>query len=68
MFHVIMQNIMKEEKKSQPVTLVNPINLEEWYCEDYNDVRLIDGVEYIKVRRGFMRHSVSMRKEALRKK
>ena len=50
MFHVIMQNIMKEEKKSQPVTLVNPINLEEWYCEDYNDVRLIDGVEYIKVR------------------
>ena len=59
---------MEQEKKPYPVALVNPINLEEWYCEDYNDVRLIDGVEYIKVRRGFMHHSVSMRKEALRKK
>ena len=68
MFHVIMQNIMKEEKKSQSVTLVNPINLEEWICEDYTDVRIIDGVEYVKVRKSHMRHSVSMRKEALRKK
>ena len=59
---------MEKENKPYPVTLVNPINLEEWYCEDYNDVRVIDGVEYVKVRRGFMRHSVSMRKEALRKK
>ena len=59
---------MEKEKKPQPVVLVNPINSEEWFCENYNDVRFIDGVEYIKVRRGFMRHSVSMRKEALRKK
>jgi hypothetical protein len=63
-----MQNIMKEEKKSQSVTLVNPINLEEWICEDYTDIRIIDGVEYVKVRKSHMRHSVSMRKEALRKK
>ena len=63
-----MQNIMKEEKKSQPVTLVNPINLEEWICEDYTDIRIIDGVEYVKVRKPHMRHSVSMRKEALRRK
>jgi len=68
MLHVIMQNIMKEEKKSQSVTLVNPINLEEWICEDYTDIRIIDGVEYVKVRKSHMRHSVSMRKEALRKK
>ena len=59
---------MEKEKKPQPVVLVNPINSEEWFCENYNDVRFIDGVEYIKVRRGLMRHSVSMRKEALRKK
>jgi hypothetical protein len=59
---------MEKEKKPQPVVLVNPINSEEWFCENYNDVRFIDGVEYIKVKRGFMRHSVSMRKEALRKK
>ncbi len=68
MFHVIMQNIMKNEKKSHPVTLVNPINSEEWICEDYTDIRVIDGVEYVKVRKPHMRHSVSMRKEALRKK
>ena len=68
MLHVIMQNIMEKQKKPDPVTLVNPINLDEWYCEDYNDVRVIDGVEYVKVRKGLMRHSVSMRKEALRKK
>ena len=68
MFHVIMQNIMKEQKKTQPVTLVNPINSEEWICEDYTDIHFIDGVEYIKVRKPHMRHSVSMRKEALRKK
>ena len=68
MFHVIMQNIMKEQKKTQPVTLVNPINSEEWLCEDYTDIRFIDGVEYIKVYKPHMRHSVSMRKEALRKK
>ena len=68
MLHVIMQNIMEKQKKPYPVTLVNPINLDEWYCEDYNDVRVIDGVEYVKVRKGLMRHSVSMRKEALRKK
>jgi hypothetical protein len=63
-----MQNIMKEQKKTQPVTLVNPINSEEWLCEDYTDIRFIDGVEYSKVRKPHMRHSVSMRKEALRKK
>ena len=68
MFHVIMQNIMKNEKKTQPVILVNPINSEEWICEDYTDIRIIDGVEYVKVRKPYMRHSVSMRKEALRKK
>ena len=68
MFHVIMQNIMKEQKKTQPVTLVNPINSEEWLCEDYTDIRFIDGVEYIKVSKPHMRHSVSMLKEAFRKK
>ena len=59
---------MEKVKKPQPVTLVNPVNLEDWICEDYTDVRFIDGVEYVKVRKPHMRHSVSMRKEALRKK
>jgi hypothetical protein len=44
MFHVVVQNIMKVVKKPYSVTLVNPLNSEEWICEDYNDIRFIDGV------------------------
>jgi len=68
MFHVVVQNIMKVVKKPYFVTLVNPVNLEEWICEDYNDIRFIDAVEYVKVRKSTMQRTVLMRKEALRKK
>lgn len=59
---------MKAEKKPQPATLVNPINSEEWICEDYTDTRFIDGIEYVKVRKPIMQRTVLMRKDALRKK
>ena len=68
MFHVVVQNIMKILKKPYYVTLVNPVNSEEWICEDYNDIRFIDGVEYVKVRKPIMQRTVLMRKDALRKK
>jgi hypothetical protein len=68
MFHVMVQNIMKVVKKPYFVTLVNPVNSEEWICEDYNDTRFIDGVEYVKVRNPIMQRTVLMRKEVLRKK
>ena len=68
MFHVVVQNIMKTVKKPYFVTLVNPVNSEEWICEDYNDIRFIDAVEYVKVRKPAMQRTVLMRKEALRKK
>ena len=68
MFHVIVQNIMKVVKKPYPVTLFNPVNSEEWICEDYNDIRVIDGVEYVKVRKPIMQRTVLMRKDVLRKK
>jgi hypothetical protein len=68
MFHVVVQNIMKVVKKPYFVTLVNPVNSEEWICEDYNDIRFIDAVEYVKVRKSNMQRTVLMRKEALRKK
>ena len=68
MFHVVVQNIMKTLKKPYYVTLVNPVNSEEWICEDYNDIRFIDGVEYVKVRKPIMQRTVLMRKDALRKK
>jgi hypothetical protein len=59
---------MKTITKPQPVTLVNPINSEEWVCEDYKDTRFIDGVEYVKVCKPIMQRTVLMRKDALRKK
>jgi hypothetical protein len=68
MFHVVVQNIMKVVKKPYSVTLVNPLNSEEWICEDYNDIRFIDGVEYVKVRKPIMQRTVLMRKDVLRKK
>jgi hypothetical protein len=68
MFHVIVHNIMKVVKKPYSVTLVNPVNSEEWICEDYNDVRVIDGIEYVKVRKPIMQRTVLMRKDVLRKK
>jgi len=68
MFHVIVQNIMKVVKKPYSVTLFNPVNSEEWICEDYNDIRVIDGVEYVKVRKSTMQRTVLMRKDVLRKK
>ena len=68
MFHVIIQNIMKTVNKPYPVTLVNPVNSEEWICEDYTDTRFIDGVEYVKVRKPIMQRTVLMRKDVLRKK
>ena len=68
MFHVLVQNIMKVVKKPYFVTLINPVNSEEWICEDYNDIRIIDGVEYVKVRKPIMQRTVLMRKDVLRKK
>ena len=68
MFHVVVQNIMKVVKKPYFVTLVNPVKSAEWICEDYNDTRFIDGVEYVKVRKPIMQRTVLMRKDALRKK
>ena len=59
---------MKTVMKPYFVTLVNPLNSEEWICEDYNDTRFIDGVEYVKVRKSNIQRTVLMRKEALRKK
>ena len=58
---------MKPVRRPLLVTLVNPLNSEEWICEDYNDTRFVDGIEYVKVRKPIMQRTVLMRKEALRK-
>ena len=68
MFPVVVQNIMKVVKKPYFVTLINPVNSEEWICENYNDTHFIDAVEYVKVRKSTMQRTVLMRKDVLRKK
>lgn len=35
--------------KSSPVSLENPLNQEIWYCNDYRNVKVIDGIDYIEV-------------------
>lgn len=54
--------------KKYTVRLVNPLNNEEWLCEDYADVKFIEAVEYIKVRKLDSPRTLLMRKDALRKK
>ena len=53
--------------KKQPILLVNPLNSEEWLCDDYQDTKYIDGIEYIKVRKSGQVKWFLMRKDALKK-
>jgi len=54
-------------KKKKPVKLVNPLNHEIWFCEDYGNVRNVDGVEYVTVYKGETPDRTHlMRKDALR--
>ena len=53
--------------KKQPILLVNPLNSEEWVCDDYQDNKYIDGIEYIKVRKSGQVKWFLMRKDALKK-
>ena len=51
--------------KKQVVRLVNNISGEEWVCEDYTNIRLIDGVEFIEVRQPLGERKFWMNKESL---
>jgi hypothetical protein len=53
--------------KKQPITLVNPINSEEWVCDDLLDNKYIDGIEYIKVKKPGREKWFLMRKDMLKK-
>lgn len=61
-----MKNVSKARPK--PVKLINPLNQEEWLCEDYSKIEYIDGVEYVRVKKlENTTRSFLMRREALRK-
>lgn len=39
----------KQLAKPKLTVLVNPLNSETWYCRDYNNIKSIDGVNYVTV-------------------
>jgi hypothetical protein len=54
-------------KKPKTTILVNPLNSEQWFCEDYTLVKVIDGVNYITVfRPENSSRTFLMRKDALK--
>lgn len=56
------------EKKKKRVRLINPLNQEEWLCDDYSNTRSVDGVEYVTVfKAGYPTRTHLMRKDALQK-
>lgn len=62
-----MKNHFNKSTPAKSVNLINPINNDTWCCSDYDNVRIIDGVDYITVyklendKRTFL-----MRKDALK--
>ena len=54
-------------KKKKPVKLTNPLNQDVWFCEDFEDVRNVDGIEYVTVyKEETPDRTHLMRKDALR--
>ena len=53
--------------KRKQVELTNPLNSDVWYCKDYDDVKVIDGVNYITVfKPNNDKRTFLMRKDALK--
>lgn len=58
---------MKSKKVNKPVVLVNPLNSETWFCEDFTQTKDIDGVPYVTVYKpNNTARTFLMRKDALR--
>jgi len=55
------------KQKPKTVVLKNPLNSDEWFCDDYSVVKNIDGVSYITVYKpGNNARTFLMRKDALK--
>lgn len=53
---------------NQPILLENPITKEVWICDDLRPAKIIEGIEYILVKKDKNNRSVLMRKDILKKK
>lgn len=51
----------------QPINLENPITKEKWICDDLRPAKIIEGIEYILVRKENNPRTVLMRKDILKK-
>lgn len=57
----------RQKKSTNFVMLSNPVNSEVWCCKDYNDTKIIDGVNYITVfKEENQNRTFLMRKDALK--
>lgn len=54
--------------KRSIIKLVNPVNNEVWFCKDFSNVTLVEGVEFIRVyKEETPQRTHLIRKDALRK-
>jgi hypothetical protein len=51
----------------QVIHLENPITKETWVCDDFRPAKIIEGVEYILVRKQNQSRTVLMRKDTFKK-
>ena len=62
-----MKKNLKKVETPKVVILVNPVNNETWYCNDYNNVKLIEGDEFLTVYKPETSHrTFLMKKSALK--
>ena len=58
---------INQKQKPKTTVLKNPLNSDEWFCDDYGLVKNIDGVGYITVYKpGDNKRTFLMRKDALK--
>jgi len=54
-------------QKQKTIVLRNPLNSDEWFCDNYDAVKNIDGVNYVTVYKpGNSTRTFLMRKDALK--
>lgn len=60
--------IFGNKMKKKTIKLTNPLNKEEWLCDDYFDTHIVEGIEYVKVyKQETPSRAHLMRKDALQK-
>lgn len=57
-----MESIMQ-----QPILFENPITKDKWLCDDLRQSKIIEGIEYIPVRKENTSRTVLIRRDILKK-